>query len=407
VINQTDTVFLILSSALVMLMTPGLALFYGGMTRKRDVLGMMLQSFLMFSVVSLVWILWGYSLAFGPDKGGLIGSLSWLGLKGISLSPSKDYASTVPHLLFVLYQMMFAVITVALITGAIAGRFKFKSLLLFSLLWSTFVYSPIAHWVWGNGGWIGKLGALDFAGGTVVHLASGAAALAAVLVVKKRRDFPQPLRPHNLTLTVLGTGLLWFGWFGFNGGSALAAGKIAVLAMFNTHLAASSAALSWLLLEWLKNGKPTSLGFMSGAVAGLVAITPACGFVGIGAAVVIGLLAGGLCQFAVELKYRFGYDDTLDVVGIHGVGGAFGALATGLFASRAVNPSGVGGLLAGNSKLILAQLISVVAAGLYSFVVTLVILLVVKALVGVRVSEGEEEIGLDISEHGEVAYHFE
>jgi Amt family ammonium transporter len=407
VINQTDTVFLILSSALVMLMTPGLALFYGGMTRKKDVLGMMLQSFLMFSVVSLVWILWGYSLAFGPDKGGLIGSLSWLGLKGISLSPSKDYASTVPHLLFVLYQMMFAVITVALITGAIAGRFKFKSLLLFSLLWSTFVYSPIAHWVWGNGGWIGKLGALDFAGGTVVHLASGAAALAAVLVVKKRRDFPQPLRPHNLTLTVLGTGLLWFGWFGFNGGSALAAGKIAVLAMFNTHLAASSAALSWLLLEWLKNGKPTSLGFMSGAVAGLVAITPACGFVGIGAAVVIGLLAGGLCQFAVELKYRFGYDDTLDVVGIHGVGGAFGALATGLFASKAVNPSGVGGLLAGNSKLILAQLISVVAAGLYSFVVTLVILLVVKALVGVRVSEGEEEIGLDISEHGEVAYHFE
>lgn len=406
-INQTDTVFLILSSALVMLMTPGLALFYGGMTRKKDVLGMMLQSFLMFSVVSLVWILWGYSLAFGPDKGGLIGSLSWLGLKGISLSPSKDYASTVPHLLFVLYQMMFAVITVALITGAIAGRFKFKSLLLFSLLWSTFVYSPIAHWVWGNGGWIGKLGALDFAGGTVVHLASGAAALAAVLVVKKRRDFPQPLRPHNLTLTVLGTGLLWFGWFGFNGGSALAAGKIAVLAMFNTHLAASSAALSWLLLEWLKNGKPTSLGFMSGAVAGLVAITPACGFVGIGAAVVIGLLAGGLCQFAVELKYRFGYDDTLDVVGIHGVGGAFGALATGLFASKAVNPSGVGGLLAGNSKLILAQLISVVAAGLYSFVVTLVILLVVKALVGVRVSEGEEEIGLDISEHGEVAYHFE
>ncbi len=406
-LSKADTIFILFSSALVMFMVPGLALFYGGMMNRKNTLSIILHSFVMFSVVGLTWALWGYALAFGPDRAGIIGSLSFFGLKGVSLHPGKDYAPTVPHLLFVFYQMMFASITVALITGAFAGRFKFRALLLFSLLWSSLVYSPVAHWVWGKGGWIAKLGALDFAGGTVVHLLSGAAALAAVLIVGKRREFPQPMRPHNLTLTALGTGLLWFGWFGFNAGSALAAGEVAVLAAFNTHLAASAAALSWMLAEWLKNGKPTALGFMSGAVTGLVAITPACGFVDKGAAVLIGFLAGILCQFAVQLKYRYGYDDVLDVVGIHGVGGIFGALATGIFASKVINPGGMNGLIAGNSKLILAQLVSISAAGIYSFTFTFLILLVLKALMGVRVSQDEEEIGLDLSEHGEVAYHFD
>jgi len=404
--NAGDTVFILFSSALVMLMTPGLALFYGGMTRSKNVLGTMMQSFIILGIVTLEWVLWGYSMSFGPDHGGIIGGLEWFGLKGVGMDPSADYASTVPHLAFMIFQCMFAIITPALITGAFAERMKFSAFLLFTLLWSTFVYNPLAHWVWG-GGWIGKMGALDFAGGTVVHISSGISAMAAALMVGKRLGFGSTAYiPHNLPMTITGAALLWFGWFGFNAGSALASNGLAASAFVVTHIASALAALSWMMIEWMHRGKPTTLGAASGAVAGLVAITPASGFVGPLSAIVIGAVAGVLCYGGILMKSRLGYDDSLDVVGIHGLGGTWGALATGLFASTAVNGDGANGLFFGNPILLWTQFVSVITTMVFSFIMTAIILKFVDLVVGLRVSHEEEERGMDVSLHNETGYGF-
>ena len=406
-IDKGDTAWLLISTALVMLMTPGLALFYGGMVRRKNVLGTIMQSFIALGVVSIVWILYGYSLAFGPDIGHVIGSLKWFGLNGVGLAPDPDYAPTVPHQAFMLFQMMFAVITPALITGAFAERFKFKTYLVFVVLWSTFVYAPIAHWVWGVGGWIRDLGALDFAGGLVVHISSGVSALVAAIMIGKRRiHYDELSKPNNLTMTLTGAALLWFGWFGFNAGSALSSGQLAVSAFVVTHIAAAAATISWLLTEWIHRGEPTVLGAASGAVAGLVAITPASGFVGPMAALIIGLCVGVLCYFAVGIKSKLGYDDTLDAVGVHGVGGTFGALATGLFASTAINPAGHNGLFFGNPMQLGIQAISIIAAIAYSFIVTWIILKLLDKTMGIRVNPDDEIEGLDLSQHGESGYSF-
>lgn len=406
-VDTGDTTWILISSALVMLMTPGLALFYGGMVRRKNVLATIMQSFIALGVITVQWVLYGYSLSFGPDIGGLIGNLDWMGLRGVGLDPHPDYSPTVPHQAFMIFQMMFAVITPALITGAFAERFKFKTYLLFLILWATFVYDPLAHWVWGVGGWIKELGALDFAGGLVVHISSGIAALAATFVVGKRKGYgEEPMPPHNLTMTLLGAALLWFGWFGFNGGSAIASGALATSAFVVTHISTASAALSWMIAEWLHRGNPTVLGAASGAVAGLVAITPASGFVGPLSAILIGLAAGVLCYSAINLKSKLGYDDSLDVVGVHGVGGTWGALATGLFASKAINPAGNNGLFFGNPSLLGIQALTVLAAWIYSFVVTLILLKILDWTMGLRVSEEHEVNGLDLSQHGESGYSF-
>ena len=402
-----DTAFVLMSAALVMFMTPGLALFYGGMVRNKNVLGTIMQSFIVLGVITLEWVLWGYSLAFGPDYAGIIGGLEWFGLKGVGMNPSPDYGSTIPHLAFMIFQCMFAILTVALITGAFAERMKFSAFLLFALLWGTFVYNPLAHWVWGAGGWMGRMGALDFAGGTVVHISSGVSALAAALIIGRRIGYGSTAYiPHNLPMTVTGAAILWFGWFGFNAGSALACNGLAASAFVVTHVASALAALTWMIMEWIHRGKPTTLGAASGAVAGLVAITPASGFVGPVSAIIIGGLAGVICYSAVLLKARFGYDDSLDVVGIHGFGGTWGALATGLFASAAINPDGANGLFFGNPGQLWIQFVSVIASMAFSFFMTLIILKVVDLIIGLRVSEEEEIRGLDISLHNETGYSF-
>ncbi|HQP31361.1 MAG TPA: ammonium transporter, partial [Deltaproteobacteria bacterium] len=340
-ISGADTGFVLVAAALVLLMTPGLAVFYAGMVRSKNVLGTLMQSFILIALVTLEWVYIGYSLSFGPDLGGVIGSPAWFGLAGVGLAPNPDYAPTIPHLAFMIYQCMFAVITPALITGAFAERMKFSSFLVFSLLWTVLVYNPVCHWVWGTGGWLKNLGVLDFAGGLVVHLACGSAALAAALVIGPRKGYGnENYLPHNLPMTLLGTGLLWFGWFGFNGGSALAANATAVGAFVATHIGGMAGMAMWVAVEWLHRGKPTTLGAASGAVAGLATITPAAGFVSPNAAAVIGASAGALCYLAVAKKARLGYDDSLDVVSIHGLGGIVGTLAVGVFASRAVNPGG-------------------------------------------------------------------
>ncbi|HWP35702.1 MAG TPA: ammonium transporter, partial [Thermodesulfobacteriota bacterium] len=405
-VDKGDTAWMLTSAALVLLMTvPGLALFYGVMVRQKNVLGTIMQSFVILCLISIQWILWGYSLAFGPDKGGLIGGLEWLGLRGVGTEPYEVYSKTIPHQAFMLFQMMFAVITPALITGAFAERLKFSAFVLFTLLWATLVYDPLAHWVWADGGWLRKLGALDFAGGTVVHISSGVSALVCALVIGRRRGFGHtPMPPHNLPLTVLGAGLLWFGWFGFNAGSALEAGGLATSAFTATNTGAASAALGWMVAEWITRGKPTVLGTASGAVAGLVAITPASGFVGPLSSIAIGAVAGVLCYAACNLKTRLGYDDSLDVVGVHGVGGTWGAIATGLFASKAINPAGADGLFFGNPGQLLTQVAAVGVTWLLALSVTYVILKVVDGLVGLRVSEEEEVTGLDLSQHSETAY---
>ncbi|MDY6839174.1 MAG: ammonium transporter [Thermodesulfobacteriota bacterium] len=404
-INAGDTTFILICSALVMFMTPGLALFYGGMVRHKNVLATIMQSFIVIGLVTVIWVLWGYSLAFGPDVGGVVGSLAWFGLKGVGLSPSPDYANTIPHQAFMIFQAMFAIITPALITGAFAERMKFSAFLLFILLWSTFVYSPLAHWVWGAGGWLGNMGALDFAGGTVVHISSGVSALAAALLISKRKGYgKEQFIPHNLPMTITGTAILWFGWFGFNAGSALASNGLAAGAFVTTHVASASAALTWMLAEWMHHGKPTTLGAASGAVAGLVAVTPAAGFVGPLSALIIGGLAGIICYGAVVAKSTLGYDDSLDVVGIHGVGGTWGALATGLFASTAVNPDGANGLLFGNAAQLWVQFLSVLVTCIFAFVMTVVILKLLDLTIGLRVDHEEEVRGLDITQHSETAY---
>src|SRR6266404_1207161 len=360
-IDKGDTAWMLTSSLLVLMMTaPGLALFYGGMVRQKNALGTLMHSFIIAALISVQWVLWGYSLAFGPDKGGIIGGLEWVGLSGVGPTPNADYAPTIPHTAFMLFQMMFAVITPALITGAFAERKKFSTFLVFILLWATFVYDPLAHWVWGVGGWLKNLGALDFAGGTVVHISSGISALAAAIVIGKRKGYGhQPMPPHNLPLTVMGASLLWFGWFGFNAGSALAANGLAAHAFMTTNTATAAAALGWMFTEWSSRGKPTVLGAASGAVAGLVAITPAAGYVTPMAAIVIGAVAGIICYSACNLKSKLGYDDSLDVVGVHGVGGTWGALATGVFATKLVNDADGDGLLYGNPKQLGVQLLAV------------------------------------------------
>jgi Amt family ammonium transporter len=395
-----DTAWLLASTALVMFMTPGLALFYGGLVRGKNVLGTIMQSFFALGLVSLLWVLIGYTLAFGDSVGGVIGGLGFLGFRGVGPAPSEAYATTTPHIAFALYQMMFAVITPALITGAVAERMRFSGYVLFLGLWSILVYAPLAHWVWG-GGWLARLGALDFAGGTVVHINAGVAALAAIVYLGPRRGFgKEAFVPHNVPMVVTGAAILWFGWFGFNAGSALAANGLAASAFASTHVATAAAMIGWLIPETIRHRKPTTIGAATGAVAGLVAITPAAGFVEPWGAILIGLAAGAICFAAVELKPRLGYDDSLDVVGVHMVGGIVGALLTGVLATTAVNAFDGGLVQLGK------QAVGVAATLGFSFAMTLGILKVVDALVGVRVREDEEATGLDLSQHAEVGYTF-
>lgn len=406
-VSAADTAFILAAAGLVLLMTPGLALFYAGMVRGKNVLGTIMQSFIMISIISLEWVYIGYTMSFGPDIGGFIGDLSWFALNGVTNEPSQTYATTIPQTVFMIYQCMFAVITPALITGAFAERVRFAPFAVFSLLWAVLVYNPVCHWIWG-GGWMSSLGpngVLDFAGGLVVHVTCGAAALAAVLVIGPRKGFGrQQYLPHSLPMTMLGTGLLWFGWFGFNGGSALAADGVAATAFVATHLAGMSGMAMWTVMEWIKIGKPTTLGAASGAIAGLATITPAAGFVGPNSAILIGLIAGVVCYLAVNAKAKLGYDDSLDVVGIHGVGGAVGTILLGVFASKAVNSGGVDGLLAGSATQLGYQALGVLIVAAYAFVVSWVLLKVVHAAMGLRVSEENEVQGLDYTEHSETAY---
>ena len=416
-INSGDTAWVLTSAALVMLMTPGLALFYGGLVRRKNVLSTIMHSVFILALVSVTWVLFGFTLAFGSDAvsftlpngfhvSGLIGGLDYIGLRGVGVKPLTQYAPTIPGSAYMAFQMMFAVITPALITGAFAERKRFKAFVLFSLLWTLLVYSPIAHWVWGEGGWLRNLGAIDFAGGTVVHISSGVAALVAALVlgprVKRESD---RFEPHDVRLTVIGAGLLWFGWFGFNGGSALAANGLAANAFVVTNTAAGMAALTWVTVSWLHKGTPSVVGAVCGAVAGLVAITPASGYVDASAAIIIGFAAGATCYGAILLRERLKVDDALDVWAVHGVGGTLGAILTGVFAVAAVG--GVSGLVEGNGSQVLKQLVAVAATWIYSGVATFAILKVVDFFVGLRVEESEEEAGLDSSQHGEVAWQTE
>ena len=406
-IDTGDTAWMLTSAALVLFMTiPGLFLFYGGLVRSKNVLGMLMQNFIMVGIITIQWIVIGYTLAFANGTS-FLGGLQWAGLSGVGATPNADYAATIPHQTFMFYQLMFAIITPALMTGAFAERMKFSSFLVFSLLWATLIYDPLAHWVWGVGGFLRNMGALDFAGGTVVHISAGISALVAVLIMGKRTGFGKvSMAPHNLPFAVIGAGMLWVGWFGFNAGSALGASGLASSAFMATHTAASLAALGWMVAEWLRTGKPTMLGAASGAVAGLVAITPASGFVTPLASIVIGFGAGVVCYTACMLKPLFGYDDSLDVVGVHGVGGIFGAIMTGVFASKAINPAGNDGLLYGNPSLLVTQLTAVGVTVLFAAAGSAVILLVVKAVLGLRVTEEEERMGLDLSQHSESAYVF-
>jgi len=404
-VNAGDTAWLLASAALVMLMTPALGFFYGGLVRRKNVLATIMHSFFILCLISVQWVLWGYSLAFGPDHGGLIGGLDWLALRGVGQEPNPDYAATVPAQAFMVFQMMFAVITPALITGAFAERKRFKAFVVFTLLWATLVYDPVAHWVWGVGGWLRTLGALDFAGGTVVHLTSGVSALVAALVLGRRKGLgSEPIEPHDATMTVLGASLLWFGWFGFNAGSALTSGGLAASAFVVTNTAAAMAALTWMTVSWLHKGAPSVLGASAGAVAGLVAITPASGYVDVSAAIVIGLGAGTICYAGIQLTKRLRVDDALDVFGVHGVGGAWGALATGLFASSAVNAAAANGFVYGNPAQLGIQLVAVGAVIAYAAIVTFVILKVINLFVGLRVPEQDEVLGLDATQHREAAY---
>jgi ammonium transporter, Amt family len=389
----------------VLMMTiPGLFLFYGGLVRSKNILGTIMHSFILVGVVTVQWVLWGYSVAFGPDVGGFFGSLAWVGLNGVGVEPNADYAATIPHMTFMVYQMMFAIITPALITGAFAERAKFSTFLVFMILWTTIVYDPLAHWVWGVKGWLRELGALDFAGGTVVHISSGASALVAAIMFGRRIGYGQEaMPPHNLPYSIIGAGLLWVGWFGFNAGSALAADGLATSAFVATHVATAAAALAWMAMDWLR-GKPTMLGAASGAVAGLVAITPGAGFVSPMSALIIGAVGGIFCSLACSLKPKLGYDDSLDVVGVHGVGGTWGALATGLFASKAINPAGNNGLFYGNPAQLWIQFESVIVTIVFAMVVTAIILSILKATMGLRVADEEERMGLDLTQHNERAY---
>lgn len=405
--NSGDTAWVLVSAALVMLMTPAVGLFYGGMVRKKNVLAIIMQSFIILTIISLQWVLFGYSLAFGPDSGsGLIGGLEWFALNGVGAAPNPDYAATIPASVFMIFQAMFAIITPALITGSFADRMKFSTMIVFSFLWTTLVYDPVAHWVWGTGGWIRMLGALDFAGGTVVHITAGISAFAAAIIIGKRLGYGREnMAPHNVPMVIIGGVLLWFGWFGFNAGSALAANGLAASAFIVTNTAAAAAALTWTFVSWTHGGKPNTVGIITGGVAGLVAITPASGFVGVIPAILIGIGAGIFSYFAMNIRSRkTSIDDSLDVMACHGIGGIWGAVATGIFASTAINSAGAEGLIYGNPALVVNQLTAIVAVLAYSFVVTVIILKVLDAVMGLRVNDEEELEGLDISQHGEKAY---
>jgi len=404
-INGADTAWMLMSAALVMLMTPALGLFYGGLVRQKNALSTIMDSFFILALVSIQWVLWGYTLAFGPDVNGVIGGLDWVGLRGVALEPNPTYAATIPHLAFMAYQMMFAAITPALVSGAFAERKRFTAFAAFSLLWATLVYDPVAHWVWGDGGWLRRLGALDFAGGTVVHITSGVSALVCARVLGRRMGYGREvMEPHNATMTILGTALLWFGWFGFNAGSALGSGSLAVSAFVSTNTSAAMAALTWLTASWIRHQRPSVLGAAAGALSGLVGITPAAGFVTPMAALLIGFCSGIGCFLVVELVVRGRVDDSLDVFGVHGIGGTIGSLATGVFATRLVNPAGADGLLSGNPALIPAQALAIVVVAAYSGVVTWGLLRLVDAVIGLRVTPEEEVRGLDLTQHGELAY---
>jgi Amt family ammonium transporter len=406
-VDTGDTAWILTSAALVLFMTPGLAFFYGGLVRRKNVLSILMQCFMLMCLITIQWVVLGYTLSFGPDINGLIGGLDWFGLKGVGLEPNADYAATVPHQAFMIYQAMFAIITPGLILGAFAERMKFSSFCLFMLLWATLVYDPEAHWVWGIGGFLRKDGALDFAGGTVVHVNAGIGALAAALVLGKRLGYPDNMSPpHNLPFAVLGAGMLWFGWFGFNAGSALGAGTLATNAFVVTHIAAAAAGLTWAILDWMFNSRPTVLGMITGVVAGLVAITPAAGFVNPMGAIGIGVGVSLICYLAVAyIKPKLGYDDALDAFGVHGIGGIWGALATGLWATKSVNPAGADGLFYGNPAQLFIQLKAVLVTVLYSFVMTWVLLKVVQLITGaLRAAEREERIGLDLIDHRETGY---
>lgn len=403
-VDTGDTAFIIICAAMVWFMTPGLALFYGGMTRKKNVLSTIMLSFIVICLISVQWVLLGYSLAFGPDINHLVGGLDFLGLHGVGQAPNDG--STIPHFVFMVFQLMFAIITAAIISGSIAERMRFPAFLAFIALWTTIVYDPLAHWVWGADGWLLNLGALDFAGGTVVHISSGVTGLVAALVLGKRKGYgSEPMIPHNLPFTVLGAALLWFGWFGFNAGSALAANGLAASAFVTTNTAAAAAALSWILAEWLHHGKPTMLGAASGCIAGLVAITPGAGFVTPLASIIIGLVGGVLCYLAVGVvKKKLGYDDSLDAFGVHGFGGIWGALATGLFATTGVNPAGRDGLFYGNPAQLGIQAVGVAATIVFAVVATFLILKAISLVTKLRVSPDDEVMGLDLALHGEDAY---
>lgn len=402
--NAGDIAWVLVASSLIMLMTPAVGLFYGGMVRRKNVLSTIMMSFSVLVLITIQWVLFGYSLAFGPDMGHFIGNLDWLGLRGVGLKPESNYAAGIPHLAFMLFQMKFAVITPALISGAFVERIRFSAFLIFCLVWTTLVYDPMAHWMWATNGWLHNLGALDFAGGTVIHIMSGVAALAMALVIRKRKGFGQiPMEPNNVLLTLIGVVLLWFGWFGFNGGSALAANGTAVYAIVTTNVAAAAAALTWMFLNW-RHSRPSVIGVATGAVAGLVAITPACGYVDVPAALVIGGVAALVSYYCMKLRTRLDIDESLDVWACHGMAGTWGALATGLFASKAVNPAGADGLFYGNGHLFLVQLASVLVAWVFSFVMTYAIATVIDRFHGLSVGLSEEEVGLDISQHGEDVY---
>jgi Amt family ammonium transporter len=405
-VDTGDTAWVLVSAALVLMMTPALAFFYGGLVRKKNMLSVLMQCFFLMCLITLQWVVFGYSLSFGPDIKGWIGSLAWAGMHGVGLEPYADYSATVPHQAFMIYQCMFAVITPGLILGAFAERMKFSSFVVFSFLWAAIVYDPVCHWVWAVGGFLRKSGALDFAGGTVVHINAGVAALASALVLGRRKGFPARISPpHNLPFAVLGAGLLWVGWFGFNGGSALGANGLAANAFVTTHVAAAAAGLTWAMLDWKFNAHPTMLGKITGAVGGLVAITPAAGFVSVIDAIWIGIGVSVICYFAVAfLKPKFGYDDSLDAFGVHGIGGMWGAIATGLWAQKAINPAGADGFFYGNPALLFIQIKAVVVTIVYSFVVSFILLKIVDMVLGLRVSERDERIGLDLTQHRESAY---
>ncbi len=403
-INSGDTAWVLISTALVILMTPALGFFYAGMVRKKNILSTIMLSVALLALISVQWVLYGYSISFNPNNSGIIGGLNWLGLNSVGQSPFAGYAPTIPHLAFMIFQLAFAVITPALITGAFVERVSFSGFLVFALLWSTIIYDPVCHWVWGIGGWLRGLGMLDFAGGTVVHLTAGIAALALVLVIGRRKGYGKtPMEPSNIPLTVLGAFLLWFGWFGFNGGSALSAGGLATSALVATNTAGATAALTWMMLNWIHK-RPSVLGFATGAIAGLAAVTPASGFVSPFSALIIGLFAAIFSYYTIIFRMKTGFDESLDVFACHGIGGIWGTLATGLFAEKAINAAGANGLFFGNPAQLGIQAFAVLVIALFSFVGSFIIAKVIDAMFSLRVKESEEDVGLDISQHGESVF---